>query len=55
MTKPTKSFRLSSTTKHLLATIVDDTARGEFKRIMIQAELAAAERPVNKKDKKDAG
>lgn len=54
MVKPTKSFRLSSTTKHLMATIVDNHARGEFKRMMIQAELAAAERPVNKKEKKDS-
>ena len=39
--KPNKTFKLSKQTKRFMATIVDPIKRGEFKRAMIQAELAA--------------
>jgi hypothetical protein len=41
MMKPNKTFKLSKQTKRFMATIVDPIKRGEFKRAMIQAELAA--------------
>jgi hypothetical protein len=41
MMKPNKTFKLSKQTKRFMATIVDPVKRGEFKRAMIQAELAA--------------
>lgn len=42
MLKPGKTFKLSQQTKRLMCSIVDDKRRNEFKRAMIQAELAAA-------------
>jgi len=39
---PGKTFKLSKSTKRLLAGINDSHARGAFKRDMIQAELFAA-------------
>jgi len=40
--KPGKTFKLSKQTKRLMTSIVDAHTRNEFKRAMIQAELAAA-------------
>jgi len=45
---------MSSTTKTILATIVDPVKRSEWKRSMIQAELAAAIRPTKEKRKNDS-
>jgi hypothetical protein len=41
MLKPDKNFRLSKTTKRMMCSIVSDSERNEFKRTMIQAELAS--------------
>jgi hypothetical protein len=43
--KPTSSFNLSKTSKKLIAAAPKEK-RGIFKAMMIQAELAAALRPV---------
>ena len=40
--KPGKTFKLSKPTKTMLASITDPVKRNEWKRAMIQAELAAA-------------
>ena len=42
MLKPNKTFKLSKQTKTLLASITDTVKRNEWKRAMIQAELASA-------------
>jgi len=39
--KPGKTFRMNSTTKALLSTIVDPVARNSFKRAMIDAQLCS--------------
>ena len=49
--KPTSSFNLSKTSKKLIAT-TPKKQRGAFRAMMIQAELAAALRPVIR-DKKE--
>lgn len=41
MLKPNQNFKLSKQTKRFMATFVDPIARGQFKRDMIQAELAS--------------
>lgn len=51
MMKPGKTFNLSKTTKRMMATITSAEARNEFKRIMIQGQLAAA--VVVKREKAD--
>ena len=38
--KPSKTFNLSKQTKRFMCTIVDPVERNEYKRAMIQAELA---------------
>jgi hypothetical protein len=38
--KPNKDFRLSKTTKRMLCTITDPHKRGEWKRLMIDAEIS---------------
>jgi hypothetical protein len=53
MLTPGKNFRLKNTTKAMMASITDDTARGEFKRAMIQAQLQSEIMPP--RDKKPAG
>jgi hypothetical protein len=50
--KPTSTFKLSGSTKRLLATFPDAHARGHYKRMMIDAQLAA-EVKISTKDKKD--
>lgn len=47
--KSTSSFKLSKQSKRLMCSFIDPHARGAFKRAMIQAELAAAIRPKEKK------
>jgi N-methylhydantoinase B/oxoprolinase/acetone carboxylase alpha subunit len=39
--KPSKTFRLSKTTKRILATITNDVARNDYKNQMIQAQIAS--------------
>ena len=54
MLKPTSTYKMSKPTKTSLALghFKDAHARGEWKRAMIQAELAAKIQPkVNKKDR----
>lgn len=43
--KPGKTFNLNKQAKRFMATIVDPHARGEFKRAMIQAQLASEQLP----------
>ena len=50
--KPSANYRMSSLTKMSLATIKDPVKRGEWKRAMIGAELAAAVQPRTTKDRK---
>jgi hypothetical protein len=49
MLKPTKTYKMSSTTKRMLASIIDPHERGIQKRLMIQAELHAAIAPRREK------
>lgn len=39
--KPSATFKISKQTKRFMATFVDAHARGHFKRMMIDAQLAA--------------
>lgn len=41
--KPTSAFKLSKTTKRVMATISDPVRRGQYKRIMMEAQLYAEE------------
>lgn len=49
--KPTKTFKLSKTTKRRMATMVNANERNHYKSMMIQAEIAAAIVPRSTKDK----
>lgn len=52
--KPTSTFKMKKQYKVMAATILDPHKRGEFKRAMIQAQLAEEEarrQPLSKKDK----
>ena len=53
--KPGKTFKLSKTTKRMVALMKGSTAdqRNQFKNMMIQAELAAAIQP--KREKRTTG
>ena len=53
--KPGKTFVLSKQTKRFMCTITDPVARNEFKRAMIQAELAAAIQPKREPRKQAPG
>lgn len=53
MLKPTASFRMSKQSKRFLATIVDDHRRGEARRMLVQAELAAAIQPKISKNRRE--
>ena len=48
---PTKTFKLSKTTKRRMATMVTATERNDYRRAMIQAELAASVSTKSSKDK----
>lgn len=54
MLKPGPNYRMSAQAKRFAARIVDAHQRGEFKRAMIQAELAAAQQYRPTKGKKEA-
>lgn len=52
--KPTSTFKIDKLTKTLMTGFVDPHKRGEFKRAMIDAQLAREEaqrKPLGKKDK----
>ena len=53
--KADKNFRLSKTSKRMLALMKfkDEHARGEFKRMMIDAELARAQARIAKLKEKE--
>ena len=53
MLKPTSSYRMTKQTKRSLALIIDPHKRGEQKRMMIQAELAAQIRVKEKKNRNE--
>lgn len=55
MIKPTANYKMSSRLKTTLALgkFRDAHARGEWKRAMIQAELAAAFQPRREKGRRD--
>lgn len=55
--KANSSFRMEKETKMVMAGIVDPVERGEYKRAMIEAQLAAeaAKRRPLAKDKEEAG
>jgi len=50
--KPSKTFNLSKQTKRFMCTITDPIERGEYKRMMIQAQLAS-EVVVRHKERSD--
>ena len=52
--KPTSTFKMKKQTKMRAASFIDPHKRGEYKRAMIQAQLAeeeAARQPLSRKDK----
>jgi hypothetical protein len=52
--KLTSQFKMKSSTKVILANILDSHKRGTFKRLMIKAQLAEEEarrQPLNRKEK----
>jgi hypothetical protein len=53
MLKPGKTFNMSKTSKRVLAQFTDSHARGQWKRMLIDAELSAA--IVVKSPKGDGG
>ncbi len=54
MLKPNKTFKLSKTTKRMMALMGGPAeGRNQFKRMMIQAELSAAIQP--KREKRSLG
>jgi hypothetical protein len=57
MLKPTASYRMTKQSKRLLATssMINSHVRGEHKRAIIQAELAALIQPKREKRKEPAG
>lgn len=52
MLKPTQNFKLSKQTKRFMATYVDPQQRGQYKRDMIQAELASQQQPPRREKTK---
>ena len=58
MLKSDKNFRLSKTVKRMMCSIVNDSERNEFKRMMIQSQLAGEkakrESGKSRKDKNEA-
>ena len=56
MLKPTKTYKMSKTLKASLALspFQDPHAKGQWKRAMIDAELAAAIQPKREKTRRDA-
>lgn len=54
MLKPTSTFKLSKTSKRMLTQFVNAEERGHWKRMMVQAELAAAIVPKTEKRDRSA-
>lgn len=55
MLKPGKTFKLSKTSKRMVALMGGPAeGRNQFKRMMIQAEIAAAIQPKKEKGKKES-
>lgn len=50
--KPSKTFKMSKQTKRRMATIVDPVERNDYRRMMIQAQLAS-EIVVKHKERSD--
>lgn len=48
--KPNSTYKMSKQTKRFLTTIVDPIKRSQFKRMMIDAELAAQEKGPRQQD-----
>jgi len=55
MLKPGKTFNLSKSSKRILAQFTDAHARGQWKRMMIDAELSAAIVPKTSKKERPGG
>lgn len=53
MFKPTASYRMTKQSKRFLATVIDPHKRGEIKRTLVQAELAALIQPKISKNRKE--
>lgn len=51
--KADKNYRMSKQTKRLMCTLVNKEARGEFKRMMIQAEIAEAHAKIARSKEKE--
>ena len=49
--KPGKTFNLSKQTKRFMCSIIDPVKRHEFKRAMIQAQLASEVVPRSNKER----
>ena len=52
MLTPTKTYKMSKQTKRFMCTIINPIERGEYKRAMIQAELASQVVVKSKRDKR---
>jgi hypothetical protein len=52
--KPGKTFNLSKTAKRMLAQFSNGTERSQWKKMMIEAELAAAAVPKTLRDRGEA-
>lgn len=50
---PTKTFKLSKTTKRRMATMANATERNDYKAAMIRAELAASVTVRSSKDREN--
>jgi hypothetical protein len=53
VSKTNASFKLSKPTKTMMATIVDPVLRAQYKNIMIDAEVAAGQRPKSSKQDRE--
>jgi hypothetical protein len=51
--KPGKTFNLSKTSKRMLAQFTDRQERSDWKKMMIEAEIAAATIPRTARDRSD--
>jgi hypothetical protein len=51
--KATAAFKMKKETKRMLTRISDSTARGEFKRMMINAQLQSMIRPKKERRQHD--
>lgn len=51
--KPTSSYRLGKQEKTLLANMLDNMDRAFYKHLLIQAELASAEKEKSRNKKQD--